>query len=378
MSYGSYLSQSPAGGFYFRLRLLPSLAIKLGVKEVRRSLRTNDVLEARRKALELFQIAQEAQADSATQQSLDAFLERFTGAVGPLQKEGSTPRKIASVEEGLGKYCAERAHLWTAKTAQEVESIIRRFNIAQSTTRADAVVHKGRLAHLHPKTQNKHLQRLRDLFEFLRTNGYVQTENPFQGLPLRLKPARLASEARSIWSDSDCRRLALIDHWLPRLGLYTGGRINELAQLSLSDIDDQCLHIRAEKADQRLKNLSSKRQVPIHSELVRLGFLDYVHQRRRESYERLFDFPLGRDGYGQAASRWFSRLRRKHSLPDFHSIRHTVATKLREADVAEDVVAELLGHAKGSTMAFRRYAKASSLKRLQTGLEQLSYGVLET
>ena len=87
----------------------------------------------------------------------------------------------------------------------------------------------------------------------------------------------------------------------------------------------------------------------------------------------LFDFTLGRDGYGQAASRWFARLRGKHCFPDFHPLRHTVATKLREAEVAEDVVAELLGHAKGSTVAFRRYAKAASLERLRIGLERLSY-----
>jgi integrase len=57
----------------------------------------------------------------------------------------------------------------------------------------------------------------------------------------------------------------------------------------------------------------------------------------------------------------------------FHSLRHGVATRLREAGVPEDVVAELLGHARGTTESFQRYAKAASVKRLHDALCKLSY-----
>ena len=114
---------------------------------------------------------------------------------------------------------------------------LNRFDVSASTPRVHAVQHKARLAHLHPKTQNKHLQRLHGLFEYLRINGYVRGENPFEGLMLRLRPYCLEAEARTVWTDTDCERLLLVDHWLPRLGLFTGARINELAQLRLDDIE---------------------------------------------------------------------------------------------------------------------------------------------
>ena len=59
MTYRSYLSQSPSGSYYFRLRLGHATAQKLGVKEVRRSLQTNDRINARRKALELFEVVRQ-------------------------------------------------------------------------------------------------------------------------------------------------------------------------------------------------------------------------------------------------------------------------------------------------------------------------------
>ena len=84
MSYGSYLSRSPSGSFYFRLRLPRLLAQQLGVNEVRRSLRTNDAIEARRKALELFQQVGRIGASQASA----TFLERSRAIRGRKQSDG--------------------------------------------------------------------------------------------------------------------------------------------------------------------------------------------------------------------------------------------------------------------------------------------------
>ena len=78
--------------------------------------------------------------------------------------------------------------------------------------------------------------------------------------------------------------------WLPLLALFTGGRQAELAGLRVSDIrsggdgDDGAppmIWIVADrKAGGRVKTATSERVVPIHSELVRRGFIDHVVARR--------------------------------------------------------------------------------------------------
>lgn len=69
--------------------------------------------------------------------------------------------------------------------------------------------------------------------------------------------------------------------WLPVLGFYTGGRLNELCQLDTQDVkqikgiwtitivDDPDDH----PCPKSVKNQSSRRVLPLHSELIRIGFL---------------------------------------------------------------------------------------------------------
>lgn len=273
----------------------------------------------------------------------------------------------------MDHYYRHNAHLWTAKTTQEVRAIVERLPRETSIGKAEAVHHKTTLEGLDPKTQNKHLTRLKSLFDFLIDHDYYGLPNPFNGLRVPMRKGKRPEDGRAVWPVEDCRRLSELGKWLPLLGLYTGARINELAQLRTADISDR-IRITDEGPGQRLKNSASRRVVPIHVELRRRGFLEFVDGRRRTGQERLFDFVLGRDGYGQAASRWFNRYRAEHYFKqDFHSLRHTVATRLRNADVPEDLVAELLGHSKGQTMSFSRYAKGSACHRLDKALTKLCY-----
>jgi integrase len=71
--------------------------------------------------------------------------------------------------------------------------------------------------------------------------------------------------------------------WLPMLALFAGARRNELASLQVTDIskDDATGHwtlaIHTDRhAGKRLKTTGSARTIPVHLELERLGFLDFV------------------------------------------------------------------------------------------------------
>lgn len=69
-------------------------------------------------------------------------------------------------------------------------------------------------------------------------------------------------------------------YWIPLLGLYTGARIGELAQQRVQDItlenDIPVIQITDADEGQRLKTSASRRCIPIHPELIRLGLLDCV------------------------------------------------------------------------------------------------------
>ena len=87
------------------------------------------------------------------------------------------------------------------------------------------------------------------------------------------------------------------------MALYTGGRINELCQLYLSDIrvsesgvayldfnldtPDKVMDDETE-TDKSLKTPNAQRQMPIHPELIKLGFLKYVEALKVDGRERLF------------------------------------------------------------------------------------------
>jgi integrase len=54
------------------------------------------------------------------------------------------------------------------------------------------------------------------------------------------------------------------------------------------------------------------------------------------------------NGYGQTPSKWFSRFKISRGIADkgkvFHSFRHTVVNHLKDAGVARERIAELVGH----------------------------------
>lgn len=166
-------------------------------------------------------------------------------------------------------------------------------------------------------------------------------------------------------------------YWLPLLAMYTGARLNEVGQLRPADIlkmpyldqDGQeqeawCIRIVADKKDGlKLKNAWSARRVPIHADLIALGFLQFVDAAREAGQARIFP-ELRPDKYGTITanwSKWFGRyLRGTIKVTDdrmrFHSFRHAFKDYAREAEIPEDVNDAFTGH-RGQAVA-RRYGSS--------------------
>ncbi|WP_159568607.1 tyrosine-type recombinase/integrase [Limnobacter sp. 130] len=147
--------------------------------------------------------------------------------------------------------------------------------------------------------------------------------------------------------------------WLPLLALFTGGRMEELCQLRVEDVLEEdgipYLFIRNEHEEQSIKNRGSVRRVPLHQELLRLGFLTYVEKQRVRGREWVFS-ELAADVHGKRSgnwSKWFSRyLREVVGVVDkdvvFHSLRHNFIDCCRDSKIGEEVHDAMTGHRNGS------------------------------
>jgi integrase len=224
--------------------------------------------------------------------------------------------------------------------------------------------------------------------------GWIDT-NPFAG-----RSIEHARSERAPWSDADLRRLfasplftayelptvsrAGLDaaYWLPLLGLFTGARITELAQLWTDDLTETpeagavILLREGKDRDQSLKNRASWRRVPVHPELVRLGLLDYWQAVSARGKGPLW--PAVRwsksNGAGGKVSQWFGEFKTEQGFgPEhvFHSFRHTVRTRLAAAGMPEAHIDGITGHA-GSGEGRRTYTHLDA-SHLRPSLERLEY-----
>jgi len=152
-------------------------------------------------------------------------------------------------------------------------------------------------------------------------------------------------------------------YWLPLLALFTGARVEELAQLLVKDVRyvaelGHYLNISDEAEHAKLKNASSRRRVPVHPILVACGFIDYVQQHKPAQllFPHLKPNPRGKLG-GYFTNFFSFYLRQRVRITDkrkvFHSFRHTFKDICRKVGIEEAVHDALTGHTNNAVS--RRY-----------------------
>jgi integrase len=88
------------------------------------------------------------------------------------------------------------------------------------------------------------------------------------------------------------------------------------------------------------------RQFPIHSHLLELGFLDFVHSK---TYQLFTEKSEVNGSYSYNYRRWWGNYIREHGLKregikPTHSFRHTLVTLCRDLGVREEIQDSILGH----------------------------------
>lgn len=180
--------------------------------------------------------------------------------------------------------------------------------------------------------------------------------------------------------------------WLPLIALYTGAREEEIGQLHIEDIKKQgdiwYFEFTAE-GDRNLKNeYSATRVVPIHTELIKCGFIDYVERLGKRGENRVFpDLKRGsRGNYTAAFSKWYGRYCDRistdrdsldHSRKVFHSFRHTLRSKGAARGLLGEDLDDITGHesggGKGGSVGRAYYEHRHDEEFLEDYLTQLSH-----
>jgi integrase len=268
-----------------------------------------------------------------------------------------------------------------ALAVQRFESMMDNPSISELTRARGADFRKVLLAsELSAGTASSTLVWINILLNFEVDNYQRIIVNPWKKLGITANAPTIRDE----WTDSQAVKLfsdpifqnyqlpksknAGVDagYWIPVIAAYTGARASEIAQLLVDDlivIDGiQCFRIAVtNSATQSLKNEPSKRNIPIHPELVRLGLLDYRAAIGGLGAVRLFP-ALGVsqvNGAGGGLSTWFSKFKSAHGFgPEntFHGWRNTVESKLQRVREGQLYIDRYLGH-KPEGMGAGTYAR---------------------
>ncbi|WP_232621665.1 site-specific integrase [Thioclava electrotropha] len=245
---------------------------------------------------------------------------------------------------------------------------------------------------ISPKTINSHIQMFKMFFDWAERHGYAP-HVLFD--KMKVAKAKNSDTERKPFSHEQTRHLytELTDNpsglvrndshkWGMLLGMFSGARLNEICQLDIGDVQQDgglwFLNITDEGNDTKsVKSQAGRRKVPLHAELIRLGFLDFVDSRRGSA--RLFpDYSYhANGGYGRNLGRWCNesflpKLGIKQSGLVFHSLRHTVVTRLGQANVPEPIIQCIVGHARSGVTQEVYFREGYTLPQLKDAIDRFA------
>lgn len=292
------------------------------------------------------------------------------------------------------------------KTVIEMRSCVERFRLATGRTRISAVrpddvvtfmrVERERPSarggQVNVQTVNKGLALLKALFSLVHAD-YLSAQNVANPLS-SIKKFRVRARdvaRRKQFSEEQLVRLfsgpvhvaasrpaggaGEAAYWAPVLGYTSGARMQELLQAKVSDVvmmdgvvllrteteddeDDEDTDVDFKEGDARscsrrsLKTSESYRFIPLHRDVLALGFMNYVEWVRDAGHVQLFpDVRVGiHDSWSANFSKFFNRYLKqrgvKERLLDWISFRHGFKTQTRAIELMKSDVADYIqGHA---------------------------------
>jgi hypothetical protein len=198
-------------------------------------------------------------------------------------------------------------------------------------------------------------------------------------------------------------------YWSPLVALNTACRIREFSDMTVDDVIEvnglPCIWFRGGTVEEvvgadvgivkRVKTISAERIVPIASNLIALGFLEYVDGRRATGKVWMWDNLLweSKSGFGRYITKWFGDYLREVGVkpqqePEvktprhktYHSFRATLRQRLDTVSLDTTVITRVIGHVDGSTLG-KNYTRdpdgrpAMPVELVQTKLDAIEWKI---
>jgi site-specific recombinase XerD len=213
---------------------------------------------------------------------------------------------------------------------------------------------------LKPKTINCHLACIRAFYDYLHHEEGIHGNNPItRGSALRMPkplPKHLRDEEVSILFNSITKPR---DRAMFRIMLRCGLRVDEVANLSISDVDLKRQRIFARNGKGRKERVVYVSRDAYEAIVNYLQVRPFSHAKKVFLVEKGLHFgkPISVRGI-QKRIEYYSRI--AGITVSCHQLRHTMATQMLNADAEVETIQDLLGHNGINTT--ERYCSVSNLK----------------
>lgn len=258
---------------------------------------------------------------------------------------------------------------------------------------------------LNKQTQEPYLRTLRRLLALAKDRRFI-AENPAEGIKpkgravpnehkrnsySKAQLAQLFNAPIYTGCQDDERNFAVPGpnkprrsrFWVPLIALFTGLRLEEILQLTSDHVfnDENGEPYLRITRDMKVKSNNAYRAVPIHSELIKIGFMSLVAEAssREEDHLLVVDVPHASDKTRSSVfSKRYSTFQKSLKIDEpgrkvtFHSFRHTFRDALRLPDANPDLVRELGGWSRGSETS-TAYGDGARPEVLRTLVERINY-----
>jgi integrase len=251
-------------------------------------------------------------------------------------------------------------------------------------SRADLVALRDRLGDGRmPSTVNKLIVKLSAVLAWSVENGHIS-----KSYDKKLKLTKGLESSRKAFTQDQVSMLVAYSNtlpesswkrWLLSLGAITGGRLNEISQLTVSDVQAlasgiTAIHINEVGEGKSIKNKRSERLVPLTDSAYGFdltAFLRYVDARKVSGSDSLAQI-----GY-KTAGEWVNQQAIPAALGDtygpglvFHSLRHSLASLMQVKGVPTTHAQAVMGHASG-TITFDTYGSGVPVETIAEVLRGL-------
>ena len=238
-----------------------------------------------------------------------------------------------------------------------------------SPGRIESEILQGRIKRLRTATIYRHMQDFQRICVFLVRKGHlaanIMADHIWETAEYERREILEEDNERLTWCgrlnglfrsptfQDDLEDVGDPMFWAPLIAVHMGLRSEEILQLYVADvqiIDDVPCIVLAQGPGQSLKSRASRRTVPIHDNLLKLGFMRLVAMLERAGELRLFPWlerSESKKTYTETFSKRFTRYRKDHRIydaqRDFHALRTTFNHLLIQAECPDTQRRTLMG-----------------------------------